>query len=62
MAVYRRNFKFKLMVVDDHIGRSRWKTNAGVPILALPALPLEIGAMRIGLLCCLRFDLSDARD
>ena len=34
MAVYRRNFTFKVMVVDDHIGRSRFKMNAAFPILA----------------------------
>ena len=34
MDVYRRNLTFKLMVVDDHIGRSRWKMDAAFPILA----------------------------
>ena len=34
MAVYRRNFAFKFMVVDDYIGRSRWKMDAAFPILA----------------------------
>ena len=34
VAVYRRNFTFKLMVVADHIERSRWKMDAAFPILA----------------------------
>ena len=36
MAVYRHtcNFTLKLMVVDVHIGRSRWKMDAAFPILA----------------------------
>ena len=34
MFVCRRSFTFKLMVVDDHIGRSRWKMDAAFPILA----------------------------
>ena len=32
MAVYRRNFVFKLMVVDDRIGWRRWKIDAAFPI------------------------------